>query len=97
MRIALQKVAFLPFAYVMDKYRFALFRNQIDREHELNSFWWNLRRKHGGIQAPLSRNDAINFDPGAKYHVPANVTLFTLFHCSYSSISILSCIMSFTR
>jgi peptidyl-dipeptidase A len=73
MRIALQKVAFLPFAYVMDKYRFALFRNQIDRDHELNSMWWKLRIKHGGIMAATERSDAVNFDPGAKYHIPSNV------------------------
>lgn len=73
MRMALQKVAFLPFAYVMDKYRFALFRNQIDREKDLNSFWWKLRVKYGGIQPPTTRSDATNFDPGAKYHIPANV------------------------
>lgn len=73
MRIALQKAAFLPFAYVMDKYRFALFRNQIDREHELNAMWWKLRVKYGGIKAATARSDPVNFDPGAKYHVPSNV------------------------
>ena len=73
MRVALQKVAFLPFAYVMDKYRFALFRNEIDREKDLNSFWWKLRVKYGGIQSASKRSDSINFDPGAKYHIPANV------------------------
>ncbi|UJR09094.1 hypothetical protein I4U23_013341 [Adineta vaga] len=73
LRLALQKVAFLPFAYVMDKYRFALFRNQIDRDHELNSMWWALRIEHGGIMAAVHRSDAIHFDAGAKYHIPSNV------------------------
>ena len=73
MRVALQKVAFLPFAYAMDKYRFALFRNEIDREHELNSKWWQIRTKYGGVMAPVPRSDASNFDPGAKYHIPSNV------------------------
>lgn len=73
MRLALQKVAFLPFAYVMDKYRFALFRRQIDREHELNRFWWHLRTKYGGIRAPVDRDDPKHFDAGAKYHVSSNV------------------------
>ena len=53
MRLALEKVAFLPFGYAMDKYRFALFRNEIDREHELNSMWWALRIEHGGIACLL--------------------------------------------
>ena len=72
MRMALQKVAFLPFAYAMDKYRFLLFRDQIDRNHELNSMWWALRIEHGGIMAAVSRSDEVNFDPGAKYHIPSN-------------------------
>ena len=70
MRLALEKVAFLPFGYAMDKYRFALFRNEIDREHELNSMWWALRIEHGGIMAAVHRSDATNFDPGAKNQVP---------------------------
>jgi peptidyl-dipeptidase A len=79
MRIALQKVAFLPFAYVMDKYRFALFRNEIDPEEELNSKWWELRTKYGGIMAPVPRSDPDNFDPGAKYHIPSNVPYLRYF------------------
>ncbi|CAF1347310.1 unnamed protein product [Adineta ricciae] len=73
LRLALQKVAFLPFAYAMDKYRFALFRNQINRNYELNSMWWALRVEHGGIMAAVHRNDAVHFDAGAKYHIPSNV------------------------
>lgn len=73
MRMALQKVAFLPFAYVMDKYRFALFRNQITRPTELNKRWWEMRLQYGGLKPPISRHDPENFDPGAKYHVATNV------------------------
>ncbi|UJR37123.1 hypothetical protein I4U23_029827 [Adineta vaga] len=72
MRMALQKVAFLPFAYVMDKYRFALFRNQINRDTELNAKWWALRKQYGGLMPPVPRSDPENFDPGAKYHVTSN-------------------------
>ncbi|CAF0962495.1 unnamed protein product [Didymodactylos carnosus] len=71
MRMALQKVAFLPFAYVMDKFRFALFRNEIDRS-KLNRIWWNMRLKYGGLMPPVTRSEE-NFDPGAKYHVVSNV------------------------
>ena len=78
-KLALQKVAFLPFAYAMDKYRFALFRNEIDREHELNSMWWALRIEHGGIMAAVHRSDAVNFDAGAKYHIPSNVPYLRYF------------------
>ena len=79
MRLALQKVAFLPFGYAMDKYRFALFRNQVDRKHELNSMWWALRVEHGGIMAAVRRSDANNFDAGAKFHVPSNTPYFRYF------------------
>jgi peptidyl-dipeptidase A len=79
MRMALQKVAFLPFGYVMDKYRFLLFRNEIDREHELNSMWWALRIEYGGVMAAVPRSDAVNFDPGAKYHIPSNVPYLRYF------------------
>jgi len=79
MSMALQKVAFLPFGYAMDKYRFSLFRDQIDREHELNSMWWALRIEHGGIMAAVSRSDQVNFDPGAKYHIPSNTPYFKYF------------------
>ena len=79
MRLALQKVAFLPFGYAMDKYRFALFRDEINREYELNSMWWALRIEHGGVMAAVHRSDAKNFDPGAKYHIPANTPYFRYF------------------
>ena len=79
MRMALQKVAFLPFGYAMDKYRYALFRDQVDRKHELNSMWWALRVEHGGIMAAVHRSDATNFDAGAKFHVPSNTPYFRYF------------------
>lgn len=72
MRMALQKVVFLPFSYVMDKYRFTLFRDQINVDKELNKLWWNMRIKYGGIMPPVERNDPENFDAGAKYHIPSN-------------------------
>ncbi|CAF1281478.1 unnamed protein product [Rotaria sordida] len=78
-RLALEKVAFLPFSYVMDKYRFLLFRNEIDVEHELNSKWWALRIEYGGIMAGAPRNDKKNFDAGAKYHIPSNVPYLRYF------------------
>jgi peptidyl-dipeptidase A len=39
---------------------------------EYNAAWWALRRKYQGVDAPVPRSEA-DFDPGAKYHVPANV------------------------
>lgn len=72
MKLALDKVAFLPFAYVMDKWRWEVFAGQLTPE-EYNAGWWQLRREYQGISSPVAR-DADAFDPGAKYHIPANVS-----------------------
>lgn len=79
LRLALQKVAFLPFTYITDKYRFLLFRNEIDRRSQLNSKWWDLRVKHSGIMPPVYRNNEQNFDAGVKYQIAANVPYLKYF------------------
>ena len=71
MRMALDKVAFLPFGLLVDQYRWKVFSGEIGPE-EYNAGWWKLREKYQGIQ-PASARDESDFDPGAKYHVPANV------------------------
>jgi peptidyl-dipeptidase A len=70
MRMALDKVAFLPFGLVVDQWRWKVFSGDI-RSDAYNAGWWDLRTKYQGIQAPVARSEA-DFDPGAKYHVPAN-------------------------
>lgn len=42
MAIALKKVASLPFAYIIDKYRWAIFDGSVDPS-QYNSYWWKLR------------------------------------------------------
>jgi peptidyl-dipeptidase A len=68
---SLEKVAFLPFGLVIDKWRWEVFSGQI-KPDEYNKMWWELRRKYQGVAPPVARTEA-DFDPGAKYHVPANV------------------------
>jgi peptidyl-dipeptidase A len=68
---ALEKVAFLPFGLMIDQYRWKVFSGQITPA-EYNKVWWELRRKYQGI-APSSPRGEDGFDPGAKYHVAANV------------------------
>ena len=68
---ALEKVAFLPFGVVIDQWRWKVFSGQVSPE-QYNQAWWELRRKYQGIAAGVARSEA-DFDPGAKYHVPANV------------------------
>jgi peptidyl-dipeptidase A len=68
---ALEKVAFLPFALMIDKWRWQVFSGEIPPE-KYNEAWWQLRLKYQGVAPPVERTEA-DFDPGAKYHVPANM------------------------
>jgi len=67
---ALEKLAFLPFGMVMDQWRWRVFNGEV-KPDAYNSAWWDLRQKYQGIAAPTTRGEEF-FDPGAKYHVPAN-------------------------
>ncbi len=71
MKDALEKIAFLPFGKLVDQWRWDVFSGKIKPEN-YNKSWWDLRTKYQGIAAPEPRGEDF-FDPGAKYHVPANV------------------------
>src|SRR5258705_216122 len=77
LRQALEKVAFLPFGLVIDKWRWEVFSGKI-KPADYNKSWWELRQKYQGIAPPVARSEA-DFDPGAKYHVPANVPYMRYF------------------
>ena len=77
LKMALDKVAFLPFGLLVDQWRWKVFSGEIDPEH-YNEGWWKLREKYQGIQPPVSRSEE-DFDPGAKYHVPANTPYMRYF------------------
>ena len=68
---ALEKIAFLPFGLLIDQWRWKVFSGQITPQ-EYNRAWWDLRLKYQGVAAPAQRSEE-DFDPGAKYHVPADV------------------------
>ena len=68
---ALDKVAFLPFGLLIDKWRWGVFSGAISPAN-YNRAWWDLRREYQGVEAPVERTEA-DFDPGAKYHVAGNV------------------------
>ncbi|GGA70221.1 peptidase M2 [Neiella marina] len=70
MKMALDKVAFIPFGLLVDQWRWQVFSGQITPE-QYNQAWWQLREKYQGVKAPIARSEA-DFDPGAKYHVPGN-------------------------
>jgi peptidyl-dipeptidase A len=71
MRRALDKVAFVPFGLLIDQWRWKVFSGEITPAN-YNASWWELKRKYQGVAPPAARTEA-QFDPGAKYHVPANV------------------------
>ena len=71
LRMALDKLAFLPFGLLVDQWRWKVFSGEVTPDH-YNQAWWELRTKYQGIAAPVGRSEK-DFDPGAKYHVPANV------------------------
>jgi peptidyl-dipeptidase A len=72
MRMALDKVSFLPFGLLIDQWRFKVFSGEVGPE-SYNTAWWDLRLRYQGVAPGVARSEA-DFDPGAKYHVPANVS-----------------------
>ena len=70
LRMALDKVAFLPFGLLVDQWRWRVFSGEVSPAH-YNEAWWKLRESYQGVVAPAARSEA-DFDPGAKYHVPAS-------------------------
>jgi len=72
MQQALDSLAFLPFGKLIDEWRWGVFSGEVAPEN-YNAAWWDLRLKYQGIAPPVERSEA-DFDPGAKYHVPGNVS-----------------------
>jgi peptidyl-dipeptidase A len=68
---ALDKIAFLPFGLLIDRWRWGVFDGSITPE-EYTKAWVEMKRDYQGVVPPVERTSA-NFDPGAKYHIPANV------------------------
>ena len=70
LRQAMDKVAFLPFGLLIDKWRWGVFDGSIpQRQYEKG--WNDLRLQYQGIVPPVPR-DETKFDPGGKYHIPGN-------------------------
>ena len=80
MKLALDKLAFLPFGKLIDEWRWKVFSGEIKPE-DYNAAWWQLRQQYQGIAPPVARTEE-DFDAGAKYHVPAN-TPYTRYFLSY--------------
>ncbi len=72
LRQALDKIAFLPFGLLIDRYRWGIFSGEIP-ESEYQAAWDAMRLQYQGIVPPVERTEE-HFDAGAKYHVPASVS-----------------------
>ena len=77
LRQAMDKVAFLPFGLLVDKWRWGVFDGSISPT-EYNTAWVDLKRDYQGIEPPVER-PADAFDPGAKYHIPGNTPYMRYF------------------
>ena len=80
MKLALDKIAFLPFGKLIDEWRWKVFSGEITPD-QYNSGWWALRESYQGIEAAVERTED-DFDPGAKYHIPGN-TPYTRYFLSH--------------
>jgi peptidyl-dipeptidase A len=77
LRTALDKVAFLPFSYIVDRWRWQVFAGTTTPDR-YNADWWALRTKYQGV-APPGPRPADAFDPGAKAHIAANTPYMRYF------------------
>lgn len=76
-KTALDKIAFLPFGYLVDNWRWNVFNGNYDYD-SWNQKWVDLRLRYQGIIPPVPRNND-DFDPGAKFHVPSNSPYMSYF------------------
>ena len=70
MKLALDKITFLPWGKLVDQWRWKVFSGEIPAD-QYNAGWWKLREAYQGVAPPLARSEE-DFDPGAKYHVAGN-------------------------
>ena len=69
--MALERIAFLPFGYLIDKFRWDVYSGETSKEN-MNCHWWKLRHEIQGLTPPNKRS-YLDFDAGSKYHVSADV------------------------
>jgi len=77
MSMALDKIAFLPWGLMIDKWRWQVFNGEVSSD-EYNAAWWALREEYQGVASPVPRSEDY-FDPGAKYHIPGNTPYMRYF------------------
>lgn len=77
MSVALRYIPFMPFGFLVDKWRYGVFDGSFSPE-TWNSRWWQLAYKYQGIVAPHKMMPE-DFDPAAKFHVSSNTEYLRYF------------------
>jgi peptidyl-dipeptidase A len=77
LREGLDMIPRLPWELAVEKWRWEVFSGETGPD-AWNERWWELRRRYQGIAPPVPRTEH-DFDPGAKYHIPANVPYIRYF------------------
>lgn len=79
---ALQKVAFIPFSYIIDKWRWSVFKGTT-KPKDYNKYWWELREQYQGVTAPeiekRKGKEEELFDAGTFFHVAHNTEYLRYF------------------
>lgn len=70
LKMALDKIAFMPFGLMVDRWRWDVFSGETSPA-AYNDAWSANMLKYQGLVPPGPR-PADAFDPGAKYHIPGN-------------------------
>ena len=70
LKMALDKIAFMPFGLMVDRWRWGVFDGETTPA-EYNDAWTADMLRYQGLVPPGPR-PADAFDPGAKYHIPGN-------------------------
>ncbi|XP_017778803.1 PREDICTED: angiotensin-converting enzyme-related protein-like [Nicrophorus vespilloides] len=77
MDMALERIAFLPFGLIVDKWRWDVFANRVDPD-QWNAHYWNYREKYQKLKSPMPRTQE-DFDIGSKYHIPGDSQYMSYF------------------
>ncbi|MDP3658292.1 MAG: M2 family metallopeptidase [Brevundimonas sp.] len=70
LKMALDKIAFMPFGLMVDRWRWGVFNGETSPAAYNDAWSANMLRYQGLV--PPGPRPANAFDPGAKYHIPGN-------------------------
>jgi len=79
---ALDKIAFIPYAYAVNQWRWSVL-NGTTTNMKFNSDWWAMRHRFQGLTSPVDRDDSKDFDAGSIYHIAADVEFVQYFVGSF--------------